>query len=109
MAQQPINVNATAESKSMNNSTDSSRKIEIGTVGGDFNASGSALNLGDISGTVTNTLQQLQTANHPNAPQLVDLLKRRSWEKPAKRNPTEKSQYRPRNLDQHLNPHSFPR
>jgi uncharacterized protein YjbI with pentapeptide repeats len=74
MAQQPININTTSESKSMNDSTDSSRKIEIGNIGGDFNASGSALNLGDISGTVTNTLQQLQTANHPNAPQLADLL-----------------------------------
>jgi len=53
---------ATAETKAMNNSSDrsdSSRKIEIGSVGGDFTASGSALNLGDISGTVTNTLNQL--------------------------------------------------
>lgn len=78
LSERPINniveVKATAESKSMNHSTDSSRKISIGNVGGDFNASGSALNLGDISGTVTNTLHQLQTAIHPNAPQLADLL-----------------------------------
>jgi uncharacterized protein YjbI with pentapeptide repeats len=74
MAQQPINVTATAESKSMNDSTDSSRNVEIDNRGGTFNASGSALNLGDISGTVTNILNQLQSANHPNAPQLADLL-----------------------------------
>jgi hypothetical protein len=74
LAQLPIKVKVTA-GEAMSHSTDSSRKIEIGNIGGDFNASGSALNLGDISGTVTNTLQQLQTTNHPNAPQLVDLLK----------------------------------
>jgi hypothetical protein len=61
--------------KATSDNTDSNHKIEIGNIGGDFNASGSALNLGDISGTVTNTLQQLQTANHPNAPQIADLLK----------------------------------
>jgi len=56
-----INTYATSQSEShaMNNSPDSSRKIEIGNIGGDFNASGSALNLGDISGTVTNTINQL--------------------------------------------------
>lgn len=43
----------------MTNSFDSSRNISIGNVGGDFNASGSALNLGNISGTVTNSLSQL--------------------------------------------------
>lgn len=46
----------------MYNSSDSSRKISIGNVGGDFNASGSALNLGDISGTVTNSLNQLSAS-----------------------------------------------
>jgi uncharacterized protein YjbI with pentapeptide repeats len=76
MAQRPININATAESKSMNDSTDSSRKISIGNIGGDFNASGSALNLGDVSGTVTNSLNQLQSTNHPNASELADLLKK---------------------------------
>jgi uncharacterized protein YjbI with pentapeptide repeats len=74
MAQQPINVKATSKSTAMNDSPDSSRKIEIGKIGRDFNPRDSVLNLGDISGTVTNTLQQLQTANHPNAPQLADLL-----------------------------------
>ena len=41
---------------------DSSRKIEIGNIGGDFNASEQALNLGEISGTVTNTINELATA-----------------------------------------------
>jgi hypothetical protein len=74
LAQLPIKVKVTA-GEAMSHSTDSSRKIEIENIGGDFNASGSALNLGDISGTITNTLHQLQTANHPNALQLADLLK----------------------------------
>jgi len=70
-----INTRATAETKAMNNSSDrsdSSRKIEIGSVGGDFNASGSALNLGDISGTVTNTLNQL--SGSPDQQHLKDYL-----------------------------------
>ncbi|MEB3357888.1 MAG: pentapeptide repeat-containing protein [Synechococcales bacterium] len=48
-----------SESKAMTNSSDSSRNIKIGNVGGDFTASGAALNLGDISGTVTNALNQI--------------------------------------------------
>jgi len=41
----------------MNNSNNASRKIEIGSVGRDFNASGHALNLGEtsINGTVSNS------------------------------------------------------
>jgi uncharacterized protein YjbI with pentapeptide repeats len=70
-----VQATATSENTVMNNSTDFSRKIEIGNIGGNFNASGSAFNLGDISGTVTNTLHQLQTANHLNAHELADLLK----------------------------------
>ena len=62
LANKPVNVeiNNRAESKAMDESTDQSRKIDIGSVGGDFNASGEALNLGsiDISGTVTNTIDQ---------------------------------------------------
>lgn len=70
-------VNVTAESKAMNESNDQSRKIEIGSVGRDFNASGQALNLGDIdiSGTVTNTIGQLQESDAPEAPKLAELLK----------------------------------
>jgi uncharacterized protein YjbI with pentapeptide repeats len=65
MASRPVTVevNATAESKSMNDSTDASRKIQIGDVGGDFNASGAALNLGEISGTVSDTINQIPDTN----------------------------------------------
>jgi uncharacterized protein YjbI with pentapeptide repeats len=61
MASRPVTVevNATAESKSMNDSTDASRKIQIGDIGGDFNASGAALNLGEVSGTVSDTINQI--------------------------------------------------
>ena len=76
LASRPINVDvkATADSKAMQRSSDQSRKIEIGDVGGDFNASGSALNLGDISGTVTNTINQLPSSADPNQPGIKELL-----------------------------------
>ena len=68
-ANKPINVQVDnkVENKNMTNSNDASRKINIGSVGGDFNASRQALNLGDISGTVTNTINQL-----PASPQLIN-------------------------------------
>jgi uncharacterized protein YjbI with pentapeptide repeats len=46
---------------SINTMQETNRKIEIGSIGGDFNASGQALNLGemDISGQVTNMIKQL--------------------------------------------------
>ncbi|MTJ38187.1 hypothetical protein FJR09_04860 [Dolichospermum sp. UHCC 0406] len=53
---------------------DSSRKIEIGNIGGDFNASGQALNLGEISGTVTNTINELPSAPEPDKPGIKELL-----------------------------------
>ncbi|MDA0212817.1 MULTISPECIES: CHAT domain-containing protein [Desertifilum] len=62
----------------INNNNDSSRKMEInGNIGGDFNASGQALNFGEmeISGTVTNTIEQPEKAETPEAPQLAELLK----------------------------------
>ena len=76
LASRPINVDvkATADSKAMQGSSDQSRKIEIGDIGGDFNASGSALNLGDISGTVTNTINQLPSSADPNQPGIKELL-----------------------------------
>ncbi|MDJ0701863.1 MAG: pentapeptide repeat-containing protein [Leptolyngbyaceae cyanobacterium MO_188.B28] len=76
LASRPINVDvkATADSKAMQGSSDQSRKIEIGDVGGDFNVSGSALNLGDISGTVTNTINQLPSSAEPNQPGIKELL-----------------------------------
>ena len=76
LASRPINVDvkATANSKSMNESTDQSRKIQIGDISGDFNASGQALNLGDISGTVTNTINQLPASSEPDKPGIKELL-----------------------------------
>ena len=75
LAQQKINVTARVESKIMNDSSDSSRKIQIGDVSGNLTASSSAFNLGDISGTVTNILNQLQSSNQSNASELSDHLK----------------------------------
>jgi hypothetical protein len=53
-----VEVSAIAESKAMHNSTDQSQNIK---VGGDMNitATNAVVNLRDISGTVTNTIQQL--------------------------------------------------
>jgi uncharacterized protein YjbI with pentapeptide repeats len=75
LASKPINVQVDnkLENKNMTNSNDASRKIEIGSVGRDFNASGQALNLGDISGTVTNTINELPSAE-PEKPGIKELL-----------------------------------
>lgn len=75
-ASKPINVDvkASADSKAMQESSDQSRKIEIGNVGRDFNASGSALNLGDIGGTVTNNINQLANSPQPDQPGIKELL-----------------------------------
>lgn len=81
LASKPINVQVDnkLENKNMTNSNDSSRKIEIGSVGRDFNASGQALNLGEISGTVTNTINELPSAE-PEKPGIKKLLTRdNSW------------------------------
>ena len=58
----------------INVNNDSSRKVEIGSIGGDFNASGQALNLGEISGTVTNTINELPSAPEPDKPGIKELL-----------------------------------
>jgi uncharacterized protein YjbI with pentapeptide repeats len=50
---------------------DSSRNIN---VGGDLNLTGSTLNLGELSGTVTNTINQIPDPTHPDQPNLKDLL-----------------------------------
>jgi uncharacterized protein YjbI with pentapeptide repeats len=63
------------EGNAVQESTDSSRKIQIGDIGGDFNASGQALNLGDMSGTVTNSISQLQQSTTPKASELAAALK----------------------------------
>ncbi|MCP6760018.1 MAG: pentapeptide repeat-containing protein [Fischerella sp. CENA71] len=59
---------------SMTNSNDASRNINIGSVGRDFNASGQALNLGEISGTVTNTINELPKSSEPEKPGIKELL-----------------------------------
>ncbi|MEH2401763.1 pentapeptide repeat-containing protein [Nostoc sp.] len=76
LANKPINVQVDnkVENKNMTNSNDASRKIEIGSVGRDFNASGQALNLGDISGTVKNTINQLPASPEPDKPGIKELL-----------------------------------
>jgi hypothetical protein len=78
LANKPINVQVDnkLENKNMTNSNDASRKIEIGSVGRDFNASGQALNLGeiDISGEVTNTINQLPESPEPEKPGIKELL-----------------------------------
>jgi uncharacterized protein YjbI with pentapeptide repeats len=72
VSQRPtVEVKAIAGSHSMNNSNDQSQNISVGR---DMNLSGSTLNLGEISGSVTNTISQLQ-ASSPEAAQLADLLK----------------------------------
>jgi uncharacterized protein YjbI with pentapeptide repeats len=74
LANKPINVQIDNKVENENMTKDSSRKIEIGNIGGDFNASGQALNLGEISGTVTNTINELATAPEPEKPGIKELL-----------------------------------
>jgi uncharacterized protein YjbI with pentapeptide repeats len=69
-----VDVKATADSKSMNESTDQSRNIKIGDVSGGFNASTGALNLGEISGTVAETINQLPPSPEPEKPGIKELL-----------------------------------
>lgn len=70
-ANRPINVQAIAESKSMSNSNDSSRNINFGN---NNTVTGSTINLGTISGNVTNTINQLPDISDPNQPSLKELL-----------------------------------
>lgn len=76
LASKSINVKVEnkLDNKNMTKSNDSSRKIEVGSVGRDFNASGQALNLGDISGTVTNTINELPTSTEADKPGIKELL-----------------------------------
>lgn len=73
LANRPINVQAIAhsksESKSMNNSTDSSQTVNIGG-----NVSGSTINLGTITGIVTNTINQLPDRSATDSLDLKQLL-----------------------------------
>jgi uncharacterized protein YjbI with pentapeptide repeats len=74
LANKPINVQVDNKVENKNMTNDSSRKVEIGSIGGDFNASGQALNLGEISGTVTNTINELPSAPEPDIPGIKELL-----------------------------------
>lgn len=73
LAKQTINVQVDnkVENKHMPNSYDASRNI---SVGGDFNASGQAFSLGDISGAVTNTINELPKSDEPEKPGIKELL-----------------------------------
>ncbi|MBD2441681.1 pentapeptide repeat-containing protein [Dolichospermum sp. FACHB-1091] len=73
-AEKSINVQIDNKVENENMTKDSSRKIEIGNIGGDFNASGQALNLGEISGTVINTINELATAPEADKPGIKELL-----------------------------------
>jgi len=66
-------VKSTSESKAMSDQIGQSRKIEMS--GGTIHASGAgALSLGDISGTVANTINQLSDSAKPDQPGIKELL-----------------------------------
>ena len=67
MANRPVSI--INKNKLMNNSSDQSQNINIGG-----NVTGSTLNLGTISGNVTNTINQLPDTAEPNQPSLKELL-----------------------------------
>ena len=62
-----IEVNTTSESKSMSDS--SSKNINVGR-----DATGSTVNIGDISGTVTNAIGQLPASPESDQPGIKELL-----------------------------------
>lgn len=79
LATRPVNViinnevKSTSQNKVMSDPIDKSRKIEI--TGGTVKASGAgALSLGDISGTVANTINQLSDSAKPDEPGIKELL-----------------------------------
>ena len=68
LATNPITIQAVGQGIAMNDNI--KRSIHIGG-----NVTGSTLNLGEISGNVTNSLNQLQQSATPQAAELADLLK----------------------------------
>jgi hypothetical protein len=52
--------------------SDQSRNINIS--GGNINASGGAFSLGDITGTINNTINELPASPHPDQPGIKELL-----------------------------------
>ncbi|HYW20728.1 MAG TPA: pentapeptide repeat-containing protein [Nodularia sp. (in: cyanobacteria)] len=65
-----VKVDNKLENKNMTNSNDYSRKFENS---GTFNNSGQ-INLGEISGTVTNTINELPSSPEPDKPEVKELL-----------------------------------
>ena len=76
LANKPIKVQVDnkLKDKLITNSNDASRNISTGNIVRDFNASGQALNLGDISSKVTNTINELPTSSEPEKPGIKELL-----------------------------------
>lgn len=76
LGEQPvtIEVKANVDNALMGNNNDRSRKIEIGSVGGDLTASGAALNLGEISDTVANMINQISESGQSEQPSVKQLL-----------------------------------
>jgi uncharacterized protein YjbI with pentapeptide repeats len=70
-------VNAVSESKAMSDSNNPNISAGSGSFvnAGNLEMTGSTVNLGEISGNVTNTINQLQQSSNPEAAQLADLLK----------------------------------
>ncbi len=64
-----VEVNASAESKAMNDSTDKSQSVSIGG-----NVIGSTVNLGAISGSASNAVNQLPSAPDSAQPGIKELL-----------------------------------
>ncbi|MEA5502719.1 pentapeptide repeat-containing protein [Halotia wernerae UHCC 0503] len=71
LAKQSINVQV--YNKNMNNSNDYNRSFNVGNIGGDFNNS-CTINLGEISGTVTNAINQLPSLPESDKPGIKELL-----------------------------------
>jgi uncharacterized protein YjbI with pentapeptide repeats len=69
LANRPISI--INENKLMSNSSDQSRNINVGA---NLNATDSTFNLGEISGSVTNTINQLPDAVEDDRPNLKELL-----------------------------------
>lgn len=67
LANRPVNV--INENKIMSNSNDQSRSIHIGG-----NVTGSTINLGEISGSVSNAVNQLPSSPDPQKPGIKELL-----------------------------------
>lgn len=59
---------------SVNMTADQHHSITIGDIGGDFHASGAALNLGEIRDTLKLTIDALPDTPHSNHPGIKDLL-----------------------------------